>query len=226
MPTTTSLLSPDNTPSPQASDDLTKALAAFDTPAFEVQATNVLKANAQAAAAAELPEAPEEALEEEVVESESEETDEGEGDESPFAVEFEQEFGMKPTEAIALVQELQGFRQELSLMREWQVQPTEYDSRMAQVKEFYGKLPEGEREKFNSPEGAKAIWNHLSKTGEATVPKASRRNATRSVRQQPSTQAPKQELIKRSDILKMDEQTYMQQLPAITKAFREGRVVD
>lgn len=222
--TTTSLLSPDNTPSPQASDDLTKALAAFDTPVVEVQATNVLKANAQAQAAAEVPEAPEE----EVVENESEEpeeTEESEGDESPFAVEFEQEFGMKPTEAIALVQELQGFRQELSLMREWQVQPTEYDSRMAQVKEFYSSLPEGEREKFNSPEGAKAIWNHLEKNGQTQVPKASRRSSTRSVRApQPST--PKQELIKRSDILKMDEQTYMQQLPAITKAFREGRVVD
>lgn len=223
MSTTTNLLSPDNSPSPQASEDLAKALSAFDTPAFEGQATNVLKTNAQAQAAAELPEEPEE----EVVESESEETEEeDESEESPFAVEFEQEFGMKPTEAIALVQELQGFRQELSLMREWQVQPTEYDARMAQVKEFYSKLPEGEREKFNSPEGAKAIWNHLSKTSEATAPKTSRRSSTRSVRSQPQLQAPKQELIKRSDILKMDEQTYMQQLPAITKAFREGRVVD
>lgn len=220
----TTLLSHDNSPAPQAGDDLAKALAAFDTPVIEGQATNVLKANAQAQAAAEVPESPEE---EEVVDEQEPETTEDaeEGDESPFAVEFEQEFGMKPAEAIALVQELQGFRQELSLMREWQVQPTEYDARMTQVKEFYGTLPEGEREKFNSVEGAKAIWNHLQKTGVATVPKASSRRATRSVRApQPST--PKQELLKRSDILKMDEQTYMQQLPAITKAFREGRVVD
>lgn len=225
MPTTTSLLSADNTPAPQAGEDLTKALSAFDTPAIQGQATNVLKANALAQAASETPELAEDENVEELEPAEEETEDEAEeGGESPFSAEFEQEFGMKPSEAIALVQELQGFRQELSLMREWQVQPTEYDSRMTQVKEFYGTLPEGEREKFNSVEGAKAIWNHLQKTGSASVPKASRR-ATRNVRQQaPST--PKQELIKRSDILKMDEQTYMQQLPAITKAFREGRVVD
>lgn len=225
MPTNAqpSLLAPDNTPSAQADADLTKALAAFDTPVVSVEASNVLKANANTQAASNVPEIPEQ---ESTVEEPEQPTEEEETtDESPFAVEFEQEFGMKPTEAIALVQELQGFRQELSLMREWQVQPTEYDARMTQIREFYGTLPEGEREKFNSPEGAKVIWNHLQKTGVASAPNPSARRATRNVRStQPS--APKQELIRRSDILKMDEQTYMQQLPAITKAFREGRVVD
>jgi predicted metal-dependent peptidase len=218
-----SLLSPDNTPSPQADAALTAALSAFDTPETVVEASNVLKANAAAQAAADLPEETEVNLED-VGEPEDAEEEAAE-DDSPFAVEFEQEFGMKPSEAVALVQELQGFRQELSLMREWQVQPTEYDARMVQIKDFYGTLPEGERDKFNSVEGAKAIWNHLLKQGQATTPKQSTRRATRSVRQA-TAQAPKQELIKRSDILKMDEQTYMQQLPAITKAFREGRVVD
>jgi len=222
MTTTTNLLAPDNSPAPQAGEDLAKALSAFDVPAIPGEATNVLKANAQAAATADLPEEPASEVEEQEPETEEEEQ---EPEDSPFAAEFEQEFGMKPAEAIALVQELQGFRQELSLMREWQVEPTEYDSRMTQVKQFYSTLPEGEREKFNSVEGAKAIWNHLQKTGVASVPKVQRR-ATRSVRQQPSAQAPKQELLRRADILKMDEQTYLQQLPAITKAFREGRVVD
>lgn len=217
------LLNPDNTPAPQADAALAQTLAAFDTPPIQGVASNVLKANAIAAEQAEEPELPEA---EEVEEPEQTDVEEPEQDGSAFAVEFEQEFGMKPAEAVQLVQELQGFRQELSLMREWQVSPTEYDSRLSQVKEFYGTLPEGERDKFNSPEGAKAIWNHLVKQGQATNERSpnSTRRATRGVRK--TTSAPVQEIIKRSDILSMDEATYQRSLPAITKAFREGRVVD
>ncbi len=218
------LLNPDNTPAPQADAALAQTLAAFDTPPMQGVASNVLKANSAAAAAEEVPELPEteEPEQADVEEPEQEEEEDG----SAFAVEFEQEFGMKPAEAVQLVQELQGFRQELSLMREWQVSPTEYDSRLSQVKEFYGTLPEGEREKFNSPEGAKAIWNHLVKQGQATNERSpnSTRRAARGVRK--TTTAPVQEIIKRSDILSMDEATYQRSLPAITKAFREGRVVD
>ncbi len=218
------LLNPDNTPAPQADAALAQTLAAFDTPPMQGVASNVLKANSAAAAAEEAPELPE--VEEPELPEAQEPEQEEEEDGSAFAVEFEQEFGMKPAEAVQLVQELQGFRQELSLMREWQVSPTEYDSRLSQVKEFYGTLPEGEREKFNSPEGAKAIWNHLVKQGQATNERSpnSTRRAARGVRKTTST--PVQEIIKRSDILSMDEATYQRSLPAITKAFREGRVVD
>ncbi len=220
------LLNPDNTPAPQADAALAQTLAAFDTPPMQGVASNVLKANSAAAAAEEAPELPEVEEPELPEAQEPEQEEEEEEDGSAFAVEFEQEFGMKPAEAVQLVQELQGFRQELSLMREWQVSPTEYDSRLSQVKEFYGTLPEGEREKFNSPEGAKAIWNHLVKQGQATNERSpnSTRRAARGVRK--TTSAPVQELIKRSDILSMDEATYQRSLPAITKAFREGRVVD
>lgn len=213
------LLAADNTPAPQADAALEKALAAFDAPAVVGSATNLLKV----APEAEAPEAEEvEELEET---TEAEETEETEEDNSPFAVEFEQEFGMKPSEAVALVNDLQGFRQELTLMREWQVTPTEYDSRLSQVREFYGQLPEGERDKFNTPEGAKAIWNHLVKQGQAKTERSP--NSTRRAARGVQKQAPaKQELMKRSDILAMDEATYQRNFAAITKAFREGRVVD
>lgn len=217
------LLNADLSPAaPEADAALQQALAAFDTPAVGGVASNVLKANAQAAEAEAQVELPE--TEEEVVEEAEEETTE-EDENSAFAAEFEQEFGIKPTEAVALVQELQGFRQELSLMREWQVSPVEYDARLSQVKEFYGTLPEGERDKFNSPEGAKAIWNHLVKQGQAketNAPNRTRR-ATRTVAKQTPA---KQELLKKSDILAMDEATYMRELPNITRAYREGRVVE
>jgi hypothetical protein len=224
------LLNPDNTPAPQADAALAQTLAAFDTAPIQGTASNVLKANAAATASEEVPALDEDSdldlTEEELSLDEPSEDPTKEDEGSAFAVEFEQEFGMKPTEAVQLVQELQGFRQELSLMREWQVSPVEYDSRLAQVKEFFGTLPEGERDKFNTAEGAKAIWNHLVKQGQASgkqTPNSTRR-AARGVRQ--ATQAPAQEIIKRGDILKMDEATYQRSLPLITKAFREGRVVD
>jgi hypothetical protein len=220
------LLNPDLTPAaPEANAALTQALEAFSVPSLAGKASNVLKANAEAAAALEVPEPPTEEVPEPPTEEEPElevEPEEEEQEQSLFAEEFQQEFGMSPEEARELVVGLQGFRQELTLMREWQVNPAEYDSRITQVKTFYESLPEGERDKFNSPEGAKAIWNHLVKQA-TKAPNRSRR-ASRGVQTQ--APAPKQELIKRSDILAMDEATYQRSLPAITKAFREGRVVD
>lgn len=213
-----SLLNENNQPAPEADNNLAQALAAFDTPVPEVSATNLTKqalATDAAAEAEELPTAQEEAT------TEDEAADDEEA--SPFAVEFEEAFGMKPTEAVELVQELQGFRQELSLMREWGVNPGEFDTRMQQVKEFYGTLPETEREQFNSVEGAKVIWQHLQKNAPQIqqTRTARTRNTTR-----PAPAAAKVDFIRKADILKMDEATYQANLPAITKAYREGRVLE
>lgn len=224
-----------NAPSAEANASLQQALSAFDTPTVVGTASNVLKANAEAAAAEEelpsLEETEEETASEKPLQTteeqdKQEETEEEVEDSSPFAAEFEQEFGMKPSEAIGLVQELQGFRQELNLMREWQVSPVEYDSRIAQVKEFFGTLPETERERFNSAEGAKAIWNHLQKQGKAQETTSDRGRGTRTTRTTRPVKPATVELLKRSDILQMDEATYQRELPRITKAFRENRVVD
>lgn len=214
-------------PDSGATSDLAAKLAAFDQPVANLQATNLLKANTAPndISVGELEQEAEEdslALEEPTEEAPTEE--ETNPDESAFAVEFEQEFGMKPGEAIELVQELQGFRQELQLMREWQVSPVEYDNRIAQVKEFYNGLPEGDREKFNSAEGAKVIWNHISKqnTQETGKRQPRTRNSVRTQAKQPNVP----QLLTKSDILAMDDATYQRELPNITRAYREGRVVD
>ena len=216
------LLNSNNVPDTGATDALTQALAAFNTGSqTAVVAANPLTAGSLPVVTNEEAEVVEDS---EVDETEEAEVDEVEEDESPFAAQFEATFGMKPDEAVELVTSLTTMRDEMQLMREWAVTPVDYSSRMEKVREFYNGLPEGDREQFNSPEGAKVIWSHLEKTNPQakSVGKSTRGG---NVRPTCNQQAPK-EVIKRSDILAMDDKTYKANIQRITAAYREGRVLD
>ena len=218
------LLNSNNVPDTGATDALTQALAAFNTGSqAAVVAANPLTAGSLPVVADEEAEVIEDAEVDEE-ETDVEEDTEANEDESPFAAQFEATFGMKPDEAVELVTSLTAMRDEMTLMREWAVTPADYGTRMEKVREFYNGLPEGDREQFNSPEGAKVIWSHLEKTNPQAknVGKSTRGGNVRPTRNQ---QAPK-EVIKRSEILAMDDKTYKANLQRITAAYREGRVLD
>lgn len=171
-------------------------------------------------------EAPEEAEAEEAteeVEGEPEEGDE-EPELSAFEQEFSKRFGVKPEEAVNTINELIAFRDEMALMRGWGVAASEYDSRMNQVREFYKTLPEDKQPEFNSVEGAKAIWEHLEKQN----PTRKRTSTTSKLggSKKPASTQSKKEFIKKSEILSWDRATYEQRLPEITRAYREGRVLE
>lgn len=145
---------------------------------------------------------------------------------SAFAAQFESTFGIKPDEAVDLVNSLQAFRDEQTLMRQWQVSPTEYDERMSQVREFYNTLPENGREKFNTVEGANAIWTHLQNIGQAKVPTQSSKSSAsipRSRSRQAKPAKPAYDFTA-EEITKMPKDEYQRKLPLITKAFQTGRV--
>jgi len=143
---------------------------------------------------------------------------------SAFVAEFEKFFGVKPDEAVETVNQLLAFRDEMRLMRAWGVSPAEYDKRMEVVRSFYNKLPEEGKDQYNSVEGAIAIWDFLTKTGQAKT--SSSKSTPQAVSRIKQATLPQPELIKKSDILRMDERTYKANLPKITQAFREGRVID
>jgi hypothetical protein len=220
-----SLLDSNNQPAPaSAEQSLQSALDAFKSTPGSVQATNLLQGNASPVQTEEEPINVESDLEEQqsVVEEPTEETDEPS---SEFGEQFKAVFGMDTTEAVSLVNELANFRDEVQLMRQWGVAASEYDSRIGAVKEFYNTLPENSREQFNNPQGAVAIWNHLEKTGKVAPSTSRSGRAKSSVRSSP-TKPPAADLLKRSDILAMDDNTYRANYARISKAFQEGRVID
>jgi len=156
-------------------------------------------------------------------EEEAEDTRE-ELESSPFTQEFERTFGIKPNDAVELVNSLQAFRDEQTLMRQWSVDPVTYDSRMGQVREFYNTLPEDGRQQFNTLEGAVAIWNHLVELGKAKVDNPQQRTtSTNRVRKAPAK--PTYDFT-RTQITQMPREEYQRKLPAIVKAFQTGRVLD
>lgn len=214
------------TPQSESSNqaNLTERLEAFrsHTP-VSVTPTNPLQGNL--AFEEETEAVLEEALEEEQeapLEEQEEETSETDETSPDFSAQFKQEFGIEPQEAKALVDELVNFRHELQVMRTWQVDPVEYDNRMSQVKEFYNSLPEEGREQFNSPEGAIAIWNHLS----ANAPKQSKktRSTARSVRPQASS-VPAYDFT-RSQVNAMSYAELQKNWTAINQAYIKGRILE
>lgn len=158
---------------------------------------------------------------EDVVTEETEETQEPSAD---FSKAFEGYFGMKPEDAMETVNQLVAFRDEMTLMRTWGVDPVQYDQRMGAVREFYNTLPEEGREQFNSIEGAQTIWEHLQKNGQAPTT-TKRTSATKPASRIKQASTPKPQLLKKSEILKMDAATYRAKLPEITKAWAENRVI-
>jgi hypothetical protein len=174
----------------------------------------------------EQPEPPEQPEQLMVAEEPQEQATEQEDEQptSAFVAEFEKFFGVKPDEAVETVNQLLAFRDEMRLMRAWGVSPAEYDKRMEVVRAFYNKLPEEGKDQYNSVEGAIAIWDFLTKTGQAKA--TSSKPTPQAVSRIKQAALPQPELIKKSDILRMDERTYKANLPKITQAFREGRVID
>jgi hypothetical protein len=212
--------------------NLDAALAAFTaTSALPGEVRSPLKSlspaqkEEQQALALELEEAePEEVSVDQFLASEDEETpaeEETTDETSDFAAQFEENFGIKPDEAVNLVNGLQKFRQEMDLMRTWGVAPGEFDTRMASVREFYEKLPEADRGQFDNPAGAVAIWNHLEKNSPRKSSSTKRRG---NVRTAPA--APAQEFIKRSQILAMNDAELRANYGRINAAYRENRVLE
>lgn len=214
---------PVNTNQPEAEAELARAMKAFEKPTLQ----GIVHSAVNTASPEPAPETEIESVEPELTEEVDEGEVEGEGElevSEGFAAEFEQTFGIKPGEAVELINELQAFRDEQRLMRDWAVSPTEYDQRMAAVREFYSSLPEDGRQQFNNVDGAQAIWKHLVDSGKAKPSKTPTTTRTSRVSKTKATQ-PKKELLKKSDILKMSEEEYQRNLPKITKAFAEKRVV-
>jgi hypothetical protein len=163
------------------------------------------------------------AEEAEQTEEVSEETEVGEEEtvvSEGFAAEFKNAFGIEPSEAIETFNQLTAFRDEVRLMGEWNVTPSEYQSRMSQVKEFYSTLPEEGKAQFNTVEGAVSIWNYLQQNPGA-APKANKASVKPAGK---TKKAPKAEIINKSSILRMNEQEYRANAGRIAKAFAEGRV--
>lgn len=156
------------------------------------------------------------------IETEEVETEEVETEDSGFELEFESKFGVKTNEAVEILNSLSAFRDEMTLMRQWSINPSEYDARMGQVKEFYSTLPADKQTEFNTLDGAKAIWEHLQKNNT----QVNRKSTVSKVGGTKKTQASNTPVITKSEILKMDKATYASRLPEISKAWREGRVVE
>lgn len=148
-----------------------------------------------------------------------EETEEETTELSDFATQFEENFGVPLDEAKETIAQIQNFRDEMVLMGKWNVTPSEYASRIGQVKEFYQTLPEEQREKFNTVEGAEVIWNHLQKNQpKAATKKTSSPGSSKSVKR---TAKP---TYTSAQIAKMPPAEYNAKKSDIMAAFREGRV--
>ena len=92
-----------------------------------------------------------------------------------FAEDFKQYLGFDVTELREGVQSFQQMQKEIQTYRaqkavdkqlsdlksEWKIDGADFDARMEKVVERFGKLPQGERDKFDSIEGTKFIWARI-----------------------------------------------------------------
>lgn len=200
---------------------------AFDTSALDAQLADIKPIQYTAEAQSSTPGVPsnlelidetQELLDtEEVQDTETEETTDEQAEvlENPeFAAQFKQAFGIEPAEAIETINSLRAFQEEMSLMRNWGVSPSEYDSRISQVREFYQGLPDDKKPEFNSVQGAIAIWNHLQQTNPTQKYTAKVKPGQTKV----NKATPKEIVIKKSDVLKMSAEEYKRNLPVIQAA--------
>lgn len=158
--------------------------------------------------------------EEETEDQQTETTEEISEISSEFASQFKQTFGLEPQEAVDTFNSLIAFRDEVRLMAEWNVTPSDYQNRMTQVKEFYNSLPEEGREQFNSVEGAVAIWNHLTKD----QPQQKKTPTVKPVAKTSKASVKPPYDFKRSEVLRMPEAEYRKNAARIQKAFLAGRI--
>lgn len=104
------------------------------------------------------------------------ETEEGDKDfQVQFEAHFEKTFGMKPDEAVSLVQELVAERQERQVQGQIEelrtlwggVPDDELYVRLEAVRTVYNSLSKEKQAKFNNPKGAVAIYKQLEMRGKA-----------------------------------------------------------
>jgi hypothetical protein len=216
------------------SQKLEEQIKAFQAPAIKAQVENsqlvsfsqpgITKEKANAEAQETNLETEQEQPEVQEQNQEEENSQQEERPATEFEAAFENYFGLKPEEALDVVNQLMAFRDEMYLMRYWGVSPSEYDQRMQTIKQFFTTLPEEGKAQFNSVEGAIAIWDYLVRTNQATPSR--KPIAQSSFSRTKPTASPKPDIIKKSEILRMDKQTYQANLPRIVQAFKEGRVVE
>lgn len=166
-----------------------------------------------------------EELQEEVETEEVEELEETEKAESGFEAEFLDKFGVDVKEAKTLFTDLMAMRDEMSLMRHWQLSPAEYSQRMNEVREFFSTLPEDKQSQFDNVEGAISIWQHLNKDKPEN-------KQTRNKMSKASTTGVKKATVQtkpfysRQQILNMSKAEYDKNLPDIQAAYFDGRITD
>lgn len=162
--------------------------------------------------------------EQELVEEEQELEEESEQETEDFDKQFETKFGVNPEEAKSLFTDLMAMRDEMTLMRLWEITPVEYGQRMSEVREFFQKLPEDKQSDFDNVEGAMSIWNYLQsqKTDEPKSNKIAKvRGKSTNVTSQPTKR-----IYTRSEIVGMSKEDYNKARADINQAYFEGRIVD
>lgn len=220
----------DASPAPVADPNLDSLLAGFNSPPLQGEVTGSTSIPGQINGLPDAEVVDSEELtpveeENEGTEEAEEETGEEETEElepTAFNKEFEKQFGLPVDQARETINELLAFKDEMTLVRAWDVSFSEYNQRLAQVREFYQTLPEDKQPEFNTIEGAKAIWEHLSKNQPQSKrqPTVSKSGGSKN-KTAKSTQKP---FINKSDILRMPPEEYNRKLPEISRAWREGRV--
>lgn len=162
--------------------------------------------------------------EQELVEDEQELEEESEQETEDFDKQFETKFGVKPEEAKSLFTDLMAMRDEMTLMRLWEITPVEYGQRMSEVREFFQKLPEDKQSDFDNVEGAMSIWNYL----QSQKPDEPKSNKIVKVRGKSTnvTSQPTKRIYTRSEIVGMSKEDYNKARADINQAYFEGRIVD
>lgn len=129
-------------------------------------------------------------LEDDTVEEPESEDSEPKDDDSDFdgkfQAHFEKTFGLKPDEAVALVQELVAEREERKVQGQlnelraiWGgIDDESLYQRLETVREVYNSLTPENQMKFNSPKGAATIWKRLEMQGK--TPKTLQRSKSQS----------------------------------------------
>lgn len=160
-------------------------------------------------------------VEETEVESNEEDAGVEDANDPGFVEAFKQHFGVEPQEAIDTFNQLTAFRDEMTLMGQWNLSPTQYQERMGKVREFYETLPEEGKPQFNNVDGAIAIWNHIS----GQQPAQKKTTLSRPSRSA-SAKQPAVDVVKKSDVLRMNNKEYVANAARIQKAVLEGRFVE
>lgn len=162
--------------------------------------------------------------ESETEEPETSDKDEDADFEAKFEQHFEKTFGMKPEDAVMLVQELVQERvdrevrgQLTELKQVWGTDDNETQQRLEAVREVYNTLSPENQTKFNNVKGAQIIWNKLQATGKA--PKVLKgKSAT------PAKSTPKV-MYTQKQIDAMSIQEYEQNAQRIAYAYANGLVI-